>query len=514
MLNPVSPLLPDWLNHSAANTPDRLAVQCGQTRWSFVELQRQADRLARQLATLGVAENSRVALFSPNRLAYIAFVHALIHLGAILVPLNTRLTREELCWQINDIHATLLVSEESLSEHARAIAAHLPELPMAMLYTVSPAPGISDIILHTMDGAHCSETPFAARPFIDLSATQAIIYTSGTTGHPKGVQITYSMQWWNALGSVLNLGLHADDCWLACLPLFHIGGLSLLMKNVIYGLSIVLYEKFDEHEINRAICAGSITLISVVSVMLQRMLDALTDGDREARYPVTLRTVLLGGGPVPRPLLESCAQLNIPVAQTYGLTESCSQAVTLALAEALRKPGSAGRPLLPVQLQIRGDSGPLPPNQPGVIYLQGPTITPGYADQPELTAAAFQDGWFCTGDLGYLDEEGYLYVLDRRSDLIISGGENVYPAEIESVLQSHPDVAEAGVCGQRDARWGQVPVAFIRLYPGKTTTEDAILAYVRSLLARYKVPRTLYFVDELPHNSAGKLLRRELRARS
>jgi O-succinylbenzoic acid--CoA ligase len=192
------------------------------------------------------------------------------------------------------------------------------------------------------------------------------------------------------------------------------------------------------------------------------------------------------------------------------LTESCSQAVTLAPADALRKLGSAGRPLLPVQLQIRQDNKPVPNEQVGVIYLQGPTITPGYADRPAATAEAFQDGWFCTGDLGYLDTDGYLYVLDRRSDLIISGGENVYPAEIESVFLAHPAVAEAGVCGQLDPQWGQVPVAFVKTQPDYPTDATALLAHARQHLARYKVPRAIHFVKELPRNSSGKLLRREL----
>jgi o-succinylbenzoate---CoA ligase len=240
------------------------------------------------------------------------------------------------------------------------------------------------------------------------------------------------------------------------------------------------------------------------------MLTALDAEGSQVRYPARLRCVLLGGGPAPRSLLEQCASRAIPVAQTYGLTESCSQAVTLAPADALRKLGSAGRPLSSVQLQIRQDERLSTANEPGVIYLKGPTITPGYADRPVVTAEALRDGWLCTGDLGYVDADGYLYVLDRRSDLIIAGGENVYPAEIENVLLAHPDIAEAGVCGQDDPQWGQVPIAFITVHSGRTVDVAAILEYVRQRLASYKVPRALSIVAELPRNSAGKLLRREL----
>jgi O-succinylbenzoic acid--CoA ligase len=209
-------------------------------------------------------------------------------------------------------------------------------------------------------------------------------------------------------------------------------------------------------------------------------------------------------------LLEACRDKQIPVVQTYGLTESCSQAVTLTSADALRKLGSAGRALPPVQLRIVHGDHVAAPQEAGEIQLKGPTITPGYAGRPDATAKAWKDGWFATGDLGYLDEDGYLYVLDRRSDLIISGGENVYPAEIEAILLSHPDVMEAGVCAQNDPQWGQVPIAFVHLHPERQVSPDELKAYAARSLARYKQPHQIYFVEQLPRNSSGKLLRREL----
>jgi O-succinylbenzoic acid--CoA ligase len=281
------------------------------------------------------------------------------------------------------------------------------------------------------------------------------------------------------------------------------------MRSIIYGISVIVHSKFEPLAVNKAICEENVSIISVVAVMLQRMLAAL---DADTAYPPTLRCVLLGGGPAPRPLLEDCVRRNIPVVQTYGLTEACSQAVTLAPADALRKLGSAGRPLLPVQLGILHNGQPASPYEPDEIFLKGPTITPGYIGRPEATAAAFSDGWFATGDIGYLDDEGYLYVLDRRADLIISGGENVYPAEIEAVFMTHPDVIEAAVCGQDDAEWGQVPIAFVHVRPGSVVSADELMSYVRERLARYKQPKAIYLADQLPRNSSGKLLRRELRA--
>jgi O-succinylbenzoic acid--CoA ligase len=496
------PLLPDWLMRCAGNFPTRLAVQCGQTRWTFAELDRQATRLAQQLATAGVQASDRVALLASNGLAFVTCVHALTRLGAVLVPLNTRLTPAELRWHLQDVRASLLVSDTSQRSRAITLSATYPNLPHLTL-TTDPQRGIV-----TLDPQPEAGVPL--RTLIDLNATQAILYTSGTTGRPKGAIITYGMQWWNAIGSALNLGHRPDDRWLACLPLFHIGGLAILMRSVISGTSVIVHERFDPVAVNHAITHDGVTIVSVVAIMLQRMLAALDASGPNNHYPHTLRCILLGGGPAPRPLLEDCARRGIPVVQTYGLTESCSQAVTLAPEDALHKLGSAGRPLLPVQLCILRDGQPVPPGEPGEIFLRGPTITPGYADRPDATTRAFHNGWFATGDLGYLDTEGYLYVLDRRTDLIISGGENIYPAEIEAVLMTHPAVAAAGVCGQPDPQWGQRPVAFVQLRPGSTASADELLTYAARHLAHYKLPIAIHFTDQLPRNAAGKLLRRKL----
>jgi o-succinylbenzoate---CoA ligase len=535
--------LPNWLARCAENAPEHLAIRCGEIAWSFAELDQQATRLARQLAMAGVCEGSHVALLAGNGLSYVVTVHALTRLGAILVPLNTRLTCQDLSWQIRAIHASHLLSDILHEKTATDIVQAMPRLIQGTLQVQSES---NDIVLKGFE--EDLNTPLYG--LIDLSTTQAIMYTSGTTGSPKGVIITYGMQWWNAIGSALNLGHHQDDRWLACLPLFHIGGLAILLRNVIYGISVILHERFEPAAVNRAICEDRVTIISVVAVMLQRMLATLESSEGQDDYPSeavqnfswglygcnelsslpttmncvspsmqnsdlhpypsTLRCVLLGGGPAPHALLEDCVARAIPVVQTYGLTEACSQAATLSPVDALRKLGSVGRPLPQVQMRILNEGQSAASGEPGTIYLKGPSITPGYVHQPEFTAETIHDGWLCTGDIGYLDAEGYLYVLDRRSDLIISGGENIYPAEIESVLLTHPDVAEAGVCGRPDAEWGQVPVAFVCLHANHTMSPEALLTHAAQRLARYQIPRVIYIVDRLPRNSAKKLLRRDL----
>jgi o-succinylbenzoate---CoA ligase len=483
-------LLPDWLAHRARVAPDRPALIAGDVRWTFTELDRRAATLARRLAALGACPGDRIGLLLRNSPEFVALAHAAPRLGVTLVPLNTRLAAPELAWQLADSGARLLLHD---AHHAPLAAA--------------AQPGAGPIASHDVAAlAEQPEVQVALRPSIDLAEAYTITYTSGTTGRPKGAVLTYGNYWWSAIGSALNLGLHADDRWLAVLPLFHVGGLAIVIRAAIYGISIVLHQVFDPAAANRALDADGVTIVSLVSTMLQRMLD-----ERGARpYRAALRCVLLGGGPAPRPLLEACAARGVPVVQTYGLTEAASQVATLAPSDALRKLGSAGKPLLPTELRIASD-GPASVGEIGEILVRGPTVMCGYINRPDETARALRDGWLHTGDLGYLDGEGYLYVVSRRADLIISGGENIYPAEVEAALLAHPAVEEVGVVGLPDARWGQVPAAYVRLRPGAALSEAEAIAFCRERLAGYKLPRHIRFVEALPRNAAGKLLRDTLR---
>ena len=492
-------LVPDWLGQRARLSADWPALLVDGHCWTYADLDRSADRAAQRLGTLGVGAGARVALLLRNGPAFVTLIHGLTRLGAILVPLNLRLTPAELEWQLGDAGASLLIHDV---EHAATAAALGDRRPGPRRVLIA-----SDEIDDDAALSNTAASDLPRRDRIDLDAVQSIIYTSGTTGHPKGAMITYGNLWWSAIGSALNLGHHHHDRWLACLPLFHIGGLSILFRSVIYGITAVVQPRFDPAAVNRAIDDDGVTIVSVVSAMLQRMLDERAD----RAYPSTLRCVLLGGGPAPRPLLEACARRNVPVVQTYGLTETTSQVATLAPTDALRKLGSAGKPLLPTELRIERDRTIAAPGEVGEIIVRGPTVSPGYVNRPDATAAAVRDGWLHTGDLGYLDAEGFLYVVDRRDDLIISGGENVYPAEVEAVLLAHPAVEEAGVIGVPDARWGQIVAAVVKVRPSTPPTADELREFCRQRLAGYKVPTDLRFVDALPRNATGKLLRRELR---
>lgn len=480
------PATTDWLRKRASLTPAATAIVLADAHVTWAELDMRAEEAAVALAARGVREGDRVALLLPNGLDFAVMAHAVPRAGAVLAPLNTRLSAEELSWQLNDCGARLALYDDTTSQLAAA-AAH-------------------GVAAASATELRASGGRLSVRAEDDLNRTHSIIYTSGTAGRPKGAMLTFGNHLWSAVGSALNLGLRADDRLLACMPMFHVGGLAVLPRSAIYGNAAIVHESFDPRRANAAIDDGA-TIVSAVANMLARMLEARGD----VPYPPTLRAVLLGGGPAPRTLLEACAARRMPVVQTYGLTEAASQVATLAPADALRKLGSAGQPLFPTEIRIEADGRDAARGEAGEILVRGATVSPGYWRRPDETAEAFRGGWLRTGDVGYLDDEGYLYVLDRRDDLIVSGGENVYPAEVEAVLLSHPGVAEAGVYGIDDERWGRVPAAKVVPRPGAAITAGELAAFCRERLATYKAPASIQFVEALPRTAAGKLQRRLLR---
>jgi O-succinylbenzoic acid--CoA ligase len=489
----ISGAMCDWLRQRAETMANATALVAGGRHFTYADLDAAVEHTAAHLAR-GVKPKQVVAVLGGNSADFVRAIHAIARVGAVLLPLNTRLTASEIAWQLGDANARCVLIDEANEHLAPLLARQLPDLILIPLAEVT-----SNVAPATSPESRAVE--------IRLESLQSIVYTSGTTGRPKGAMLTFGNQLWSAFASALNLGLRQDDRWLACLPLFHVGGLAIVLRSAVYGTAAVVHESFDPVRVNQAIDNEGVTIVSVVANMLQRMLDARDD----VPYPSTLRCVLLGGGPAPRPLLERSAALGVPVVQTYGLTEAASQVATLAPHEALTHLGSAGKPLFGTELQVvREDGSSCHPGEAGEILIKGPTVCAGYLKRPEETARTFADGWLHTGDAGYLDQDGYLYVLDRRDDLIVSGGENVYPAEIEATLQAHPAVLEAGVYGAPDERWGRVPSAAVVLKPGFDATADDLIAFCRERLASFKTPRGIEFRQALPRNAAGKLLRREL----
>jgi O-succinylbenzoic acid--CoA ligase len=485
--------VPDWLRQRTQLSPERVALEADGARFTYRQLDDAVDAMTGGLIESGVKSGDIIALLAQNGAPFAKAVHAVARAGAVLMPLNLRLTSGELAWQLEDAGVHRVLHDAACRDVALVLREHVIPFELIDIEAIPARPGV-------LVGR-------ANAPLFDLAALHSVLYTSGTTGRPKGAMLTYGNHLWAATASALNLGLQANDRWLACLPLFHVGGLSILVRSVIYGTTAVVHQRFDPAQVNAAIDQEGITIISVVANMLQRMLDERKDRP----YPTSLRCVLLGGGPAPEPLLRRCAETGVPVAQTYGLTESASQIVTLAPEDVLRRLGSAGKPLFGAELRIVDEDGrECAPDEPGEIVLRGPSISPGYLNHPDATADVIHDGWLHSGDLGRLDNEGYLYVLDRRDDLIVSGGENVYPAEIEAALQSHPDVAEAGVYGVDDERWGKAPVAVVVLREGSTVDAETLLEDCRKRLAAYKMPRRIEFATALPRTASGKLMRNRL----
>ena len=518
----------DWLAERAQATPQKLALLIGEQRWTYGPLNQLVNAVSSRLQNEGMQAGDFVAVLLPNGLPYVCLVHALARLGAVLVPLNTRLTPTELRWQIEHVAAKWLIADEEIAQDA---AQWLMVNCQLLIFSDSWLAETSFTIHHL---------PFTINNY------QSVVFTSGTSGQPKGVRLTFANHFWSATASAYRLGLNPDDLWLSVLPLYHVGGLAVLFRSALYGTAVSLHPRFDLETINHDLDSNPITLISVVPTMLHRLLTSRTD------WPAHLRLILLGGAAAPPELVAQANalpravngnQLSVSgkpstdyrspntdysplVAPTYGLTEAASQVATMLPIDAARKPGSVGKPLMFTNVKIVGEDGEeRPSHEIGEIVVTGPTIMAGYFDKnlhreergehrenktSALSAPSAVNNTIHTGDLGYLDEDGDLFLVQRRSDLIVSGGENVYPAEVEAVLRQHPQVIEACVVGIPDAEWGQRVVAMAQIAPNATVSAQDLITFCREHLAGYKIPRQIGLVTELPLTASGKIGRKQV----
>jgi o-succinylbenzoate---CoA ligase len=427
-----------WLQRAAGSAPTRTALETLQTRVSYRELAQLAIAGAGDLGERGVRPGDRVAIALPAGIAFVQALHACMLVGAVAVPIDPRLTPEE---QETIVAGGVLVD--------RPLRAPTPE----ELESERALSGFSH----------------------ELDAVCAVIHTSGTTSAPRPIALTYGNFLWSALGSSVALGVDPGERWLCAMPLSHVGGLSILIRGAVYATTAVLHERFDASEVLRALRQDRITVVSLVSTTLTRLLDA------GLRDPPSLRWALTGGGPLAPALLQRAHAAGVPAIATYGLTEACSQVST------------AGPPLFCTRVELAED---------GEILVGGPTVAPG---------SLGPDGRLHTGDLGEIDANGFLRVNGRKADTIISGGENVAPSEVESVLEAHPSVIEAAVLGRSDPHWGEAVVAIVVASPQADIEEAELRAHCLARLAPYKVPKQVRIVsDSLPRTASGKLLRREL----
>ncbi len=508
----------DWLLEVARATPDRPAViDDAGTRWTFAELSAAARRLALGLDATGVRAGDRVAALLADGAPFVALVHASRLLGTVLVPLNRRAMPAELGPQLAEAGARVLVCDGTTAVAARAASG---SAGAASGSAGEPEPLVLGVDELERLGARPDRGwTDRLRDVVELAAPATIVFTSGTTGRPKGAILSHGNQRASATAWAAFLRPRPSDRWLSCLPCYHVAGLAMIDRAVHWGVPLVVHRRFDPAAVARALVDDEVSHLSLVATMLRGLLDA-----EEGRpVPAALRAILLGGGPTPAPLVREAVGRGFPVVPTYGLTETASGVVALLARDAALRPGSAGWPLPGVELAISArdhDERSLPeppdaharPGEIGEILVRGPMVFAGYDGRPAETAAALADGWLRTGDLGAVDEAGCLTVVDRRDDLLVSGGENVYPAEIEAVLLAHSAVDDAAVVGRPDARWGSVPVALVVARPGFPVDSDELIAHCRARLAAYKVPVAVRLVAALPRSGGGKLLRREVRA--
>jgi len=460
----------------AREAPDHPVVVGAQFRWSYRELEAQVASWAGRLAAAGVGKGDRVALLSGNRPELVAQIHAVGRLGAAVVMLNARLTAAELAPQLERASPRTILADPSLA----------------------PLVSSTGLLFSGPDNA-----PPVFGSALDPDAVFAILFTSGTTGRSKAAALTWGNFLASARASAANLGGDPSHRWLATLNFFHVGGLAMVTRCALYGATLVMQGRFDPRDVNAAIDQGA-SHVSLVATTLARTLEARGD----VPFPPSLKAVLIGGGPVPASLLTRARALGAPVLQTYGLTEACSQVTTERPSEADGL--TAGPPLPGLSVRIVGEDGAaLPPGDVGEIEVRGPTVMRGYLSDPEATAKTLVDDWLRTRDLGTLDVQGRLRVFARRTDLILTGGENVYPAEVEAALLQHPALEEVAVLGLEDPVWGQRVVAAV---VSKSDVSDAELErFCRERLAGYKVPRGFFRLSALPRNANGKVDRTALR---
>jgi fatty-acyl-CoA synthase len=497
--------LAEWLRRRAARVPHAPALTCDGVTWSYRELVQRIESMSAVLAAGGVKPGACVGYLGLNDPMFVVVLFASARLGAICVPLNFRLTGAELQFVIGDagVH-TLVVGEE----HIEVIDGVRSQLAcQRFIHRGAGATG-----WESASALMAAPPPVPAAVPVRADDVAVIMYTSGTTGNPKGAMLTHGNFWANNLNEILLWDMVSSDVTLNFAPMFHVGGLLCgSMSTLVAGGHLVLQRAFEPGAVMRAITQYRVSVTFGVPAMLLFMTQ---HPDFEQADLSSLRLVSVGGAPMPEPLLELFNARHIPVHQGYGMTESASMITFLSPDRAVDKLGSCGTtPLLTEVRLIDMNGEPVTePDARGEICVRGANIMAGYWKQPEATKACFTpDGWFKTGDVGYQDAEGFLYICDRLKDMVISGGENIYPAEVESVLYGHPDIAEVAVIGAPDERWGERVVAVVAPKPGKTLTLAALQDFCDGKLARYKLPKELRLVDALPRNPTGKVLKSRLR---
>ena len=509
--------LGDWIRYNAnwAGARTALRLYCGEQEspgqndscrqssatqsYTYAELDTAVTQCCHMLTQqLKISHGERLAYLGFNSCELIILLFACARVGATLLPLNNRLALPEHEWILVHSGTSTLFVEDEFLDSARGL-----EEKCVGLETISMSQDFPRLM------ADSSVAHFQDRG--SLQDRVLLIYTSGTTGKPKGVVHKQEALFYNALNAVHSQEMRALDHVLSVLPLFHSGGLNIQTTPAFYvGAGVTLLRKFDPTDTLKAIQELRPSMFLAVPAVIQAMHSHPLWRNTDLSC---LRMVGTGSSTVPDALLNVWHERGIPATQIYGMTESCPTAICLPIADTQSKIGAAGKPAIHCEAKIVDDKGEImPANKAGEIMIRGPNLLSEYLDDPELTAAAFTDGWFHTGDIGHTDKDGFYYVDDRKKDVIISGGENIYPAELENVLADMPELEQYAVIGRSDARWGEVAVACVVLNSGRQLSESELINRFKGKLARYKHPRGVIYFDNLPRNAMGKVLKFELRA--
>jgi len=476
----------DLLGERARLTPDKIAlveVRSGR-RFTYAELDQRASALARWWTERGLEHGDRVGILSENRVEYVDAFFAAGKSGLVLVPLSTRLTDSELAALIEDADMRLVMSSRKYCGQLDAVA--LEDIPIDSGAEFAPV--------------RC-----------DPEDLWCLLYTSGTTGQPKGVMLPHRMVIWNAYNTVASWQLREDDIAPVFTPMYHAGGLAVFLTPLVaIGGTVILHERFDASEVWRTIERERATIVFGVPTTFKMMQEAPEFATADAK---SVRWCISGGAPLPRYLIDRYEECGLVFKQGYGLTEAGVNCFAMTADESRQKAGSIGKPMMFAEARICGSNArELPANETGELWLRGPHICRGFWKQPESTAAAIgPDGWLHTGDLAHRDADGFFYIDGRIKDMYISGGVNVYPAEIENVLFQHPDVQDAAVLGVADPTWGEAGAAFVVVRPGATLSANDVIRFLEGKLARYKLPKAVHFLDVLPRTAYGKVVKPELR---
>ena len=492
----------DCIAHHAMRQPGSLAAVdlATERRHSYRAFDDRIARLARSLRSQwNIAAGDRVAVLAPNSTDTFEVQFACGRIGAIFVPLNWRLAGPELQAILADCAPALLIHDAEFADRAEGLARGC-----GISRVVAFGPAFERMAL---DGPALDQ-PIAAT----LDDVSTILYTSGTTGRPKGAIITHGMNFWNTVHSISLAGVARSSVFLGLLPLFHTGGLNVFAYPVFQaGGSVLIMRSFDPGEALRLIGDPSVGVTHLFGVPANFQFMAQHPGFRETDMS-RLVFAGVGGAPTPDAILRTWQDQGAVLQQGYGMTETSPLVLVLDRQDAVRKVGSAGKPVLHGQTRVVGDDGAdVAPGTVGELWVKGAHVTRGYWNQPEVTEAAFTDGWLHTGDAALVDDEGFYFIVDRWKDMYISGGENVYPAEVENVLYQHAAIAEAAVIGVADSRWGQVGRAVVVVRPGYELSEDAVIGHCAANLARYKLPQSVAFTEALPRNATGKVHKPTLR---